>query len=318
MMIRNILAALVMVLSLLLPAYGQAQDADILLRPQARVAGAYITLGDIFSGLTPKQEEVAVAHAPQPGQQAVLDYRWLAGIAQRYKVKWRPRTTADQIIVTRDSQTIDLDEISKTIHAALEDYGIAGPFSVDLGGETFRIHLPVDVPAQVEVTGLNVNRRTGRFVADVTTGRGTSSQRTYRMNGRYYQIEQVPVLVDSVRRGDIIRPDQVEMRQFRADRLQANVVRDPADVIGKEVRRSIGPGAPLLNRDFTAPILVKRGAIVTIRLETPNMSLTARGKALENGSLGDVIRVMNLQSNKTIQVEVTAENDVRAIPAMSQ
>jgi flagella basal body P-ring formation protein FlgA len=74
----------------------------------------------------------------------------------------------------------------------------------------------------------------------------------------------------------------------------------------------------LLNRDFTAPILVRRGAIVTIRLETPNMSLTARGKALENGSAGDVIRVVNLQSNKTIQVEVTAENDVRAIPAMSQ
>ncbi|PKR55935.1 flagellar basal body P-ring formation chaperone FlgA [Thalassospira marina] len=318
MMIRNIVAALALVVIFLLPGNGQAQEMDVLLRPQAHVEGAYVTLGDLFSGLSVEQENVAVAHAPQPGQQAVLDYRWLAGIAQRYKVNWRPRTTADQIIVTRDSQTIGIEEISDAIHDALSQNGIPAPFAVDMGGETFRIDLPVDAPAQVEITGMNVNRRTGRFIADVTTGRGTSSQRTYRMNGRYFPLEQVPVLVDPVRRGDIVRPDQVEMRDFRSDRVQANVLRDPDDVIGKEVRRSIGPGEPLLNRDFTAPILVKRGALVTIRLETANMSLTARGKALENGSLGDVIRVVNLQSNKTVQVEVTAENDVRAIPAMSQ
>ncbi|MEQ5775168.1 flagellar basal body P-ring formation protein FlgA [Thalassospira sp. NFXS8] len=318
MMMRNTLSALVLALLFLLPGNLQAQEMDILLRPQAHIEGAYVTLGDLFSGLPVEQEDVAVAHAPQPGQQAVLDYRWLAGIAQRYKVAWRPRTTADQTIVIRDSQTIGMDEISDAIHGALSENGIPAPFAVDMGGETFRIELPVNAPVQLEITGININRRTGRFIADVTTGRGTAQQRTYRMSGRYFPLEQVPVLVDSVQRGDIVRPDQVEMRDVRSDRLQANVLRDPADVIGKEVRRSVNPGEPLLNRDFTAPILVKRGAIVTIRLETPNMSLTARGKALENGSAGDVIRVVNLQSNKTIQVEVTAENDVRAIPAMSQ
>ena len=41
-------------------------------------------------------------------------------------------------------------------------------------------------------------------------------------------------------------------------------------------------------------------------------------KEFENGSKGDVIRVVNQSSNKTIQVEVVAENEVRALPAMSQ
>ncbi|WP_085580763.1 flagellar basal body P-ring formation chaperone FlgA [Thalassospira mesophila] len=318
MIIRNIIVAITLALFFVFPAPSRAQDMDILLRPQAHIEGAYVTLGDIFSGLPIDQETVAVAHAPQPGQQAVLDYRWLAGIAQRYKVAWRPRTTADQIIITRDSQSIGMDEISDVIHGALQENGIAPPFSVDMGGDTFRIELPVDAPAQIEVTGININRRTGRFIADVTTGRGSAQQRTYRMSGRYFPLEQVPVLVDPVRRGDIVRPDQVELQEVRSDRLQANVLRNPSDVIGKEVRRNVGPGEPLLNRDFTAPILVKRGAIVNIRLETPNMSLTARGKSLENGSVGDVIRVVNLQSNKTIQVEVTAENEVRALPSMSQ
>jgi flagella basal body P-ring formation protein FlgA len=315
---RTCLILLCLVTLCLTPFAASAQNSEILLRPQARIEGAYITLGDLFSGLPPDQEKVPVAHAPQPGQQAVLDYRWLAGIAQRYHVDWRPRTTADQTIVSRDSQTIGMDQIAKEIKKALIDRGIPQPFMVDMSGETFSINLPVDAAAQIEITGLNINRQTQRFLADVTTGRGTAARRTYRLSGRYLPLVHVPVLVEPVRRGDIVREDQVKMVDARADRLQADIIRDPADIVGKEARRTLGPNEPLLARDLTAPILVRRGAIVTIRLDTPNMSLTARGRALESGSKGDVIKVVNLQSNKTVQVQVEAENDVRALPAMGQ
>ncbi|MFH1805524.1 MAG: flagellar basal body P-ring formation chaperone FlgA [Pseudomonadota bacterium] len=295
-----------------------AQGTSVLLKPQANVTGSYVTLGDIFSGLTPEQEEIAVAHAPQPGRQTVLDYRWLAGIAQRHKVAWRPSTTADQILIIRDSQTIGIGEITDAVEEALVEYGIPEPFIVDLSGETFRIHIPVDNAAAITITGLDVNRRTGRFIAEVTTGDGTAQRRSYRMNGKFYPVDLIPVLVDGLQRGDVVREDQIVLRKFPSERLQAGIIRNADELIGKQVRRAVRPNEPLSARDFTSPILVKRGALVTIRLETANMSLTARGKALEDGSEGDVIRVVNLQSNKTIQVEVIADNEVRAIQAMSQ
>mgnify|MGYP003638684571 FL=1 len=328
MKIQKIFLALILMLPALLsdPARVQAQSSaiqqdmtsNILLRPDAIVEGQYVTLGDIFSGIDPQISDLAVAHAPQPGRQTVLDYRWLYGIAQRHNVPWRPRTTADQIVITRASQTISIDEISDAVKDALVQHGIKPPFAVDLSGETFQIHLPVDVPAMVEITGLDVNQRTNRFIANVTTGSQTAQRRTYRMSGRYYPLAQVPVIIEPIRRGAIVRPDQVEYRDMRAERVPAGTIRDIDDVIGKEALRPIKSDEPLLFRDFSNPILVRRGALVVIRLVTANMSLTARGKALEDGSKGSVIRVMNLASNKTIQVEVVAENEVRALPAMSQ
>jgi len=40
------------------------------------------------------------------------------------------------------------------------------------------------------------------------------------------------------------------------------------------------------------------------------MTLTAQGKAEEDGSRGDVIRVRNLQSNKTIEATITGPDSV--------
>ncbi|MBX2831435.1 MAG: flagellar basal body P-ring formation chaperone FlgA [Rhodospirillales bacterium] len=296
----------------------QQMNENILLKPDALINGQYVTLGDLFSGIDPQMADIAVAHAPQPGKQIILDYRWLYGIAQRHDVNWRPRTTADQVLVTRASQVITIDEIRDYVEIALIDHGIQKPFTVDLSSENFQIHLPVDAQNDITISSIEVNSRTQRFVAGVTTGAHTAQQRTYRISGKYYPMSTVPVLVEPVSRGHIIRPDQVEYRDFRTERVPSNAIRDINDVIGKEVIRPTNPDEPMMFRDLTNPILVRRGALVIIRLVTANMSLTARGKALENGSKGDVIRVVNQTSNKTIQVEVVAENEVRALPAMSQ
>ena len=296
----------------------QQIDANILLKPDALVEGQYVTLGDLFSGIDPQQADIAVAHSPQPGKQVVLDYRWLYGIAQRHNVPWRPRTTADQVLVTRASQVITIDEIREAVELALVDRGIERPFTVDLSSENFQIHLALDAKSSIDITALELNSRTQRFVASVTTGAQTAQQRTYRISGKYYPLSTLPVLVEPVARGQVIRPDQVEYRDFRSERVPPGAIRDIDAVIGKEVIRAGTPNEPLLFRDLTNPILVRRGALVTIRLVTENMTLTARGKALENGSKGDVIRVVNQSSNKTIQVEVVAENEVRALPSMSQ
>ncbi|RCK29298.1 flagellar basal body P-ring biosynthesis protein FlgA [Thalassospira lucentensis MCCC 1A00383 = DSM 14000] len=296
----------------------QQLDENILLKPDALVDGQYVTLGDLFSGIDPQQADIAVAHAPQPGKQVVLDYRWLYGIAQRHNINWRPRTTADQVMITRASQVITMEEIQDAVEDALTQHGVERPFTVDLSSENFQIHLPVDAQTTVDVTGLDINSRTNRFVASITTGAQTAQRRTYRISGKYYPLSSVPVLVEPISRGSIIRPDQVEYRDFRTERVPSGAIRDINDLIGKEVIRPANPNEPLMFRDFTNPILVRRGALVIIRLVTENMSLTARGKALENGSKGDVIRVVNQTSNKTVQVEVVGENDVRALPAMSQ
>jgi flagella basal body P-ring formation protein FlgA len=45
---------------------------------------------------------------------------------------------------------------------------------------------------------------------------------------------------------------------------------------------------------------IHRGSMVTLLVQTSNMTLTAQGRALEDAAIGQPIRVVNPMSNKTL------------------
>ncbi len=57
-------------------------------------------------------------------------------------------------------------------------------------------------------------------------------------------------------------------------------------------------------------MLVKRNDLVLMVLQEPGMSLTAQGKALEDGGAGSVIRVSNVQSDRIVDAVVVESGRV--------
>ena len=55
---------------------------------------------------------------------------------------------------------------------------------------------------------------------------------------------------------------------------------------------------------------MQRDQTVTLIYEAPGLYLTIRGKALESGTEGDVVNVLNLQSKRTVQGVVTGRGQV--------
>lgn len=52
-------------------------------------------------------------------------------------------------------------------------------------------------------------------------------------------------------------------------------------------------------------VAVRRGEILTLVYVAPGMQLTTRARATADASVGDAIRVVNLQSNRTVEATVT-------------
>ena len=67
------------------------------------------------------------------------------------------------------------------------------------------------------------------------------------------------------------------------------------------VRHPTRVGQPLRASDLMRPEIVHRNEPVTLVYEAPGLVLTVRGKAMDPGAEGDVISVLNSQSNRTIQ-----------------
>ena len=100
---------------------------------------------------------------------------------------------------------------------------------------------------------------------------------------------------------------------MHSNRLRTGTVVDVNELIGKAAKRGLRPGLPVRANDIQRQILVPKGSLVTIVLKAPKMTLTAQGKALEDGSDGDTVRILNTQSNKVIEAEVTGAAKVAVL-----
>jgi len=71
---------------------------------------------------------------------------------------------------------------------------------------------------------------------------------------------------------------------------------------------------PVKRANIRKPVLVPKGAIVTMVLKTDRMILTAQGRALQGGSEGDVIRILNAKTHKVVDGTVINPGTVSVIP----
>ena len=296
------------------PAQGAPAPAPaaVSLNPAVTVYGDMVRLGDIFLGAG-QYADRAVAYAPRPGGRAVFDANWLARIAAGFKLDWRPSSRADRVVVERASQIVTKDDIENLLQDRwLQDGGDRSSQAV-LSNRAFRLHLPInetglgDQPLGVEQ--MHVDANNGRFVAVVTWGDGAGDRA--RLVGRVVRMTEVPVLSVRLRRGEVVRESDIEWKNVELDRLARGALTDAEDIVGMSAKRTLNPGQPITANDIARPLLVNRGDTITMVLSTPVMQLTAKGRALENGSRGDIIRISNLQTSTVVDAVVTGPGQAR-------
>lgn len=110
--------------------------------------------------------------------------------------------------------------------------------------------------------------------------------------------------------GTVITPQDVMLRELPHTTAPAAYVSDVQAVVGQEVTRASAEGAPIAI-DATKPArLVKKGEQVSIRSIAAGVTITARGKALADGMLDEVIPVEPLESKDKLMARVTANKTV--------
>ena len=236
-------------------------------------------------------------------------------MAQAYALPWRPRSRYDTITIERESQVIEGARIETAATRALAAHGVTGRYSVIFDNPSLRLHLPTDVTPSVAIAGLSYDPASGRFSGQVVAPAQDTPLVRAAISGRAVEMTEVPALVRRVEPGEVIGPEDLQWISVRADRLTRNTLADESRLLGKSPRRPIRAGQAVLGSDLREPIVVEKNSIVTIRLETPRMVLTAQGRSLDQGADGEVIRVMNTKSKKIVNATVGRNGEVRVTMA---
>ena len=164
---------------------------------------------------------------------------------------------------------------------------------------TFTIAPPAEAEA---VEDFRFNASSGDFIARLRLQDGRSEI----VQGRAVFGVETWVPVRRLEAGEIIGPDDLRAAIMPPGIMTAAMLRDASDIPGKEVRRPLAANRPVQDRSLIEPRAVIKGGKVEIRLKSKGLQLAAPGKALADGAMGDLIRVVNVSSNAILTAEVTA------------
>lgn len=78
----------------------------------------------------------------------------------------------------------------------------------------------------------------------------------------------------------------------------------PDELIGMETRIALYAGRPVSPADVGFPAVVDRNQIVPLIYERDGLKISTDGRSLDRAGPGDVIRVMNIASRKTVTARI--------------
>ncbi len=306
--IRTQIAALTVAIALT----GAAEAA--VLRSDVTVSGNTITLGDLFDDAG-AAARVVVSDAPAPGLSNEISVSRISLVARRNGLSWHNTTGLTHVTVARSGIAVPDAAVSTAISAAImastPSLAPSTLMQVDFANGAAGVQVGTDAPATVKVEQIAVNPRTGDFDALLRAPANDPSAPLRRVSGRAYPVIDVPVLTQDVAPGDVVRKQDIDWVRLPAMRVSQNIITAENQLVGMSPRHALRMGEPLRNTDVQAPLVVAKGAQVDMTYVSGSLTLTARGRALQSGAVGDTVDIINPRSNRTIQGTVLGPNMVR-------
>jgi flagella basal body P-ring formation protein FlgA len=169
----------------------------------------------------------------------------------------------------------------------------------------------VTTAASVQAGSLAGGPVTVLVEATLTDPSGTRTSRSTTVALRLNVDQDVVVALRELPRRAIVAARDLRVERRPADRVPRGAVADLRDAIGREITRPVGPGEVLTASALTTAVVMRRGAVITLRLDGPGFRINARGVASEDGAIGQSIRVVNQTSRRELVGRVEDERTVR-------
>jgi flagellar basal body P-ring formation protein FlgA len=315
MIVRSVLFAAALLAATAATACAQSSDDVIaapVLRASVTVADDVVRIGDLIDNAG-TAAQIAIYRAPDLGTTGSLPTTQLLTVLQAHQVIGVDTKDIKAVSVTRLSRAIEVKDIQSQVAHALEHRGGLGEAAnllLTFDRDLQDVQLEASYSGAIQPVATRYEPRSGRFDVSFDISSENNAKPTrLRFTGSAIETVEAAVLTRDVQHGDILKSSDVMVER----RAKVEVGGDAAArnlAVGMQMRRQARAGQALRVADLAKPDLVQRDDNVTLIYESSGLYLTIRGKAMENGTEGDVINVTNLQSKRTVSGVVIGRGQI--------
>jgi flagella basal body P-ring formation protein FlgA len=123
---------------------------------------------------------------------------------------------------------------------------------------------------------------------------------------------RIVVPAHDIARGETIAEGDLTFSTVDGSALMSGVPTRIDEIKGMQTRRMLAAGQAFRADDVRRPIVITKGQTVTMQFVVPGVELTAMGRAMSEGGVGDTVTIQNPVSYRMISGTVVAPGTVRA------
>lgn len=295
---------------------GQAFAGTISVRAKTEVFQPSVTLGDLadFEGFSQDQiamlEAINLGYAPNVGQRRLLPRAFIRARVARHLPEGSSLKINRHTEVLRQAISLEGDQVEKLISEHVEK--VVSAYRSDIA----ELKIPsqgrilLGAGAKLEINSEAEDRTTDHIdvVLIAVDGQRETVVRKVVVSVDFFA-EVLSVNRDH-QRGESIFPADLVVHRIARSKMPRGVLTRPEEVEGSVLKRSVRMGEPLLAGWIDVPPVVVRGQRIRLIARRGKVRLSTLGESLDKGRIGQLIRVRNLSSKKTLSGRVTKEGNV--------
>jgi len=235
--------------------------------------------------------------SPQLGSQASMFNQVKAWMAETHKVK------ADEVTIAPLDPRVQIQTCGKSLT-------VDHPFSskdtvrVRCVDPVWQVYLQVSMPMPPPVAQSNSS--------GANSGKPLVSGASNAVAAPIVKTVVVPKRL--IQRGVVIEADMLEEVGQTGGNLDNSMLQSIKDAITAEAVRDLSAGQPLRSSDIRRAILVKQGQLVTMTVgDKSGFLITVRVEALQDGRMGEQVKLKNTESGRQISGVVTGPSMVKGL-----
>ncbi len=282
------------------------------LRAQVTVTSDLVRIGDVIDNAGPAAQ-IAIYRAPDLGTTGTMPVDRVLTALRAHQVIGVDTRNLQEISISRLARTVESKDIEAAIGQALQHkngLGDAANLTLTFERDVQDLRLEASNTGAMRAVSTRFDPRNNRYDVTFEISNETAAASTkLRFTGTAIETVEAAILARGVERNEVIKSSDVVMeRRPKAEVGTDLAARDRA--VGMQARRQLRVGQALKSADLAKPDLVQKDQAVVLVYNAVGLHLTIRGKALEGGTEGDVVNVMNLQSKRTVSGAVTGRGQV--------
>ncbi|MDB6039940.1 MAG: flagellar basal body P-ring biosynthesis protein FlgA, partial [Verrucomicrobiales bacterium] len=293
---------------LLQAAHGQSAEPapSIRLRAEVQVSSRGIFLSDIVEN-PGELASIRIADAPVFGRSTMLLRAQVAEMVHQQlpEVAVTNWAGAARTRISRKTQMLDESMLKELLGSTLQRDVVRdrGELELRLMRPWAAISIP-DEALSVRVLDLPNAGVTPNFILRFEIQAGAQSVGIWQVPLQARIIHEIWVARSSLARGQILQSSD-----WLAEKRDILILRDAVGAIHMnddscELTENIPAGSPLLSRSIKPRTIVRRGKMIEALLQDGKLVISVKAEALEDGAVGQTIRVRNMASRREFRGKV--------------